>query len=452
MSQIYDIIGIGFGPSNLSLAINIDELKQHGKTASFSAMFLEQHHQFHWHQDMLLDGMDMQISFIKDLVTLRNPSSHYSFLNYLKNKGRLEAFANLRSFYPTRIEFHDYLTWTAEKMDDYVRYSQRVFSISPYGEKPYNVFQVLAKDPNTGQTNQYLGKNIVIAIGGKPTLPQFVEASSENERVWHTGYFLSKIARYKEKPDEPYHFVVVGSGQSSAEVTHNLYNSFPNSQVTAIHHKFGYKPADDSEFVNEIFNPNMVDLFYNAPKESQSYILKEHRDTNYSVVDIDLIKSLYNIKYQELVTGQHRLIFKSLSTVTSVKDFKDFVEVSINRAHLQESEVISADAVIFGTGYSRSNMPKMLESMRDYLCLNDFGEVIVNRNYKVSTNSKLTAGLFIQGSNEHTHGLSDTLLSVLPIRSEEILQEIFLPYEISSATNSMGSNLINNPALISSKG
>jgi L-ornithine N5-monooxygenase len=452
MSQIYDIIGIGFGPSNLSLAINIDELKQHGKTASFSAIFLEQSHQFHWHKDMLLDGMDMQISFIKDLVTLRNPTSHYSFLNYLKDKGRLEAFANLRSFFPTRIEFHDYLTWTAEKLNDYVKYSQRVFSISPYGDKPYNVVQVLTKDLNTNQINQYLGKNIVIAIGGKPTLPQFVEASPESKRVWHTGSFLSKIDHYKEKSDEPYHFVVIGGGQSSAEVTHNLYTSFPNSKITAIHRKFGYKPADDSEFINEIFNPSEVDLFYNAPKECQNYILKEHRDTNYSVVDVDLIKSLYNIKYQELVTGQHRLIFKSLSNVTSVKDFEDLVEVSINRPHLQESEVISADAVILGTGYSRSNMPKILESVQDYLCLNDFGEVIVNRNHKMLTNFELTAGLFIQGSNEHTHGLSDTLLSILPIRSEEILKEIFFPCQKSLATNSMQSNLISNPVLTSSKG
>jgi L-ornithine N5-oxygenase len=56
---------------------------------------------------------ELQISFLKDLVTLRNPTSPYSFVNYLKAHGRLVDFINLGTFYPCRMEFNDYLRWVA---------------------------------------------------------------------------------------------------------------------------------------------------------------------------------------------------------------------------------------------------------------------------------------------------------------------------------------------------
>lgn len=65
---------------------------------------------------MLLPGTTMQISFLKDLVTLRNPSSEFTFLAYLHSNNRLLSFINRGSFFPTRREFADYLAWAAEKV------------------------------------------------------------------------------------------------------------------------------------------------------------------------------------------------------------------------------------------------------------------------------------------------------------------------------------------------
>ena len=48
--------------------------------------------------EMKLDGATMQVSFLKDLVTLRNPRSAFTFVNYLHSVGRLDEFINLGSF------------------------------------------------------------------------------------------------------------------------------------------------------------------------------------------------------------------------------------------------------------------------------------------------------------------------------------------------------------------
>ena len=113
---LYDFIGAGFGPSNMSLAVAMEEVAQL-KQRNLTHCFIEKQNQFQWHGGMLLDNTRMQISFLKDLATIRNPASRYTFLNYLHEKGRLEDFINLKTFYPSRQEFNDYLTWVASSFE-----------------------------------------------------------------------------------------------------------------------------------------------------------------------------------------------------------------------------------------------------------------------------------------------------------------------------------------------
>src|ERR1700712_1526142 len=89
---IHDLVGIGFGPSNLGLAIALEE-----QGSGLSTRFVERQEAFGWHRGMLLEDATMQISFLKDLVTLRNPASGFSFLAYLKERGRLVDFINYGS-------------------------------------------------------------------------------------------------------------------------------------------------------------------------------------------------------------------------------------------------------------------------------------------------------------------------------------------------------------------
>ncbi len=57
---------------------------------------------------------------VLDLVTQRDHTSSYSFLNYLNDRGRLSAFINLQTFTPSRREFHDYLPWAACRLSPLV--------------------------------------------------------------------------------------------------------------------------------------------------------------------------------------------------------------------------------------------------------------------------------------------------------------------------------------------
>lgn len=96
-----EIMGVGFGPANLALAAAIHEFPLvKGVSLADRTSFFEQQPGFSWHQGMLIEGATMQVSFLKDLVTLRNPVSEFSFVNFLHTQDRLTDFINNKIIYP----------------------------------------------------------------------------------------------------------------------------------------------------------------------------------------------------------------------------------------------------------------------------------------------------------------------------------------------------------------
>src|ERR1700694_1801188 len=122
----FDIAGVGFGPANLALGVALQD--SHSR---LKHVFFEQKPTFSWHLVMQMEGSSMQTPFLEDLVTRHNPRSRFTFLNYLKTKGRLTDFADLREFFPSRLAFNDYFQWAAGKISQCVRYETQVTSIVP---------------------------------------------------------------------------------------------------------------------------------------------------------------------------------------------------------------------------------------------------------------------------------------------------------------------------------
>ena len=123
-NSVRDIVGIGIGPGNLGLAVAIEE-----QAPELDALFVEARPEFNWHPGMLLEGSNMQISFLKDLVTVRNPQSRFSFINYLHHSDRLIDFINRQTFTPERVEFADYLRWIADHITVDTQYNLSLIHI-----------------------------------------------------------------------------------------------------------------------------------------------------------------------------------------------------------------------------------------------------------------------------------------------------------------------------------
>ena len=415
-----DIVGVGFGPSNLALAIAVEEHNDRVPVdAVVSATFLERQPAFGWHRGMLIEDATMQVCFIKDLVTLRNPSSSYGFLSYLHRNNRLLDFINHKSLYPLRIEFHDYLEWAAAKVTEFVTYGVQVEEIRPvWRNGSVEAVDVLAVTPEGG-TERRRARNLVLAVGLEPALPPTVECG---ERVWHSHELLPRVAAMGAAA--PARFVVIGAGQSAAEATAFLHRRFPTAEVCAVFSRYGYSPADDSNFANRIFDPSAVDEFFAAPAAVRRKLLDYHRNTNYSVVDQDLIEDLYGRMYQETVLGVQRLRLFNVSRVIDLVVGPDAVGVTVESMMTGERTALDADVAVYATGYRPVDPAPLLGELAEHCQYDEQGELRVLRDYRVATSSTVGCGIYLQGGTEQTHGISSSLLSNTAVRAGEILESV----------------------------
>ncbi len=425
--EILDVVGVGFGPSNLGLAIAIEERNAAvAPQDRLSARFVERQERFGWHRGMLLEDATMQVSFLKDLVTLRNPTSRFSFLSYLHDRERLVDFINYGSSFPTRREFHDYLEWAASGFDDQVDYDAEVIEIVPVrgGRDTVEHLEVVYRRGN-GETVKLRARNIALATGLSPALPRGITAG---RRIWHNRDLLHRAEELDGTA--PKRFAVVGAGQSAAETVDYLHRTYTDADVYAVFARYGYSPADDSSFANRIFDPSAVDDFYTAPDGVKEMIIGYHANTNYSVVDPDLIEELYKRHYHEKVAGEERLIFCNVSRVADVVDVGDRVELAVESLIDGEREVITADLVVYATGYRPGDPVWLLGGGLPEACSRDVsGRLDVRRDYRVgmgelADGTPVTAGIYVQGPTEHTHGISSTLLSNVAVRAGEIADAI----------------------------
>ncbi|MEU7481865.1 lysine N(6)-hydroxylase/L-ornithine N(5)-oxygenase family protein [Lentzea sp. NPDC042327] len=401
---IYDVVGIGFGPSNLALAIALTEHNEQAETP-VTAVFLERQQAFGWHRGMLLDDATMQVSFLKDLVTMRNPTSRFSFLCYLKDRGRLVDFVNHKNLFPLRVEFHDYFEWAAAQVDDLVTYDAEAVGVEAVED---DLFEV-----TTATGDVYRARNLVFATGLRPTVPEGVVLS---DRVWHNSQFLHRVGELKD----PKRLVVVGAGQSAAEAVAHLHREFPGAEICSVFSRYGYSPADDSSFANRIFDPEAVDHYFDAPDAVKQRLMDYHRNTNYSVVDVDLIAQLYRTTYREKVLGTERLKMMNMTRLVAVEESATGARAVVQSLVTGEQEFLDTDLVLLATGYDEAT-PAL--GALDAACARDAaGRLVVGRDYRVRTS--LRGGIYVQGGTEHSHGITSSLLSNVAVRSGEILDSV----------------------------
>lgn len=248
-TDLHDLVCVGFGPASLAIGVALHDALESGaplKSHAAKIAFLERQPKFAWHAGMQIPGARMQISFLKDMATLRNPRSEFTFLNYLHANDRLVSFTNLNTFLPLRIEYEDYLRWCAGWFEDNVAYNEDVLGIESHkrGDGVVDAFSVTSRNNRTGQTATRRSKNVVIAVGGRPKIPACLP--QKHPRVIHSSQFVTDAPRIFKDPNAPIRVAVIGSGQSAAEIFNNLPCQFPNSQNFLLIRGAALRPSDDS--------------------------------------------------------------------------------------------------------------------------------------------------------------------------------------------------------------
>jgi L-ornithine N5-oxygenase len=407
------VLAIGAGPANLALAAAIEESGVLGLAEG--TLLLEQHPDIKWQRNLLLPWARSQVSFIKDLVTLRNPRSRFSFLNFLHTTGRLDEFVNLSTFNPYRWELSEYMQWVANSLEHVgVRYGARGERIDPWRGDDGSIrgWVVTLADGDTVRS-----RDLVVGIGRDPRVPE-VFGELPADRVIHSTQYCAGVAGLDA--DRPLRVVVIGGAQSAAEMFTALHHDLPKCEPTIVLRSIGFQNYQTSKFVNELFFPSFVDEFYDCTPEVRAQILDEVHLTNYAGLAPPFLDETYSMLYQQKMLGKPRSTVRSMTEVVRARVEHDEVVLDLRDRKSGKVEPLHCDVVLLGTGYE----PRMPKLVRDLVARTGVEEVAVSRRYRVDLGESAWGALYLQGVNEETHGIADSLISVLAHRSGDIVGDL----------------------------
>ncbi|MFG3506249.1 lysine N(6)-hydroxylase/L-ornithine N(5)-oxygenase family protein [Streptomyces sp. NPDC047821] len=399
--DVHDFIGIGLGPFNLGLACltePIDEL---------NGVFLESKPAFEWHSGMFLEGAHLQTPFMSDLVTLADPTSPYSFLQYLKENGRLYSFYIRENFYPLRTEYNDYCRWAASKLSS-IRFSTTVETVE------YDAADELYAVRTTGGET-YRARHLVLGTGTPPYVPEACRDLG-GDVIHNSRYLPNKEALQKKKS-----ITLVGSGQSAAEIYYDLLSEIDvhGYRLNWVTRSPRFFPLEYTKLTLEMTSPEYVDYFHALP-EATRYRLESQQKNLFKGIDGELIDAIFDLLYQKNLGGPVPTRLLTNASLNSATYENGTYTLGLRQEEQGKDFAIETEGLILATGYKYVT-PAFLEPVRDRMRWDGQGRFDVARNYSVDTTGR---GVFLQNAGVHTHSITSPDLGMGAYRNAYIIREL----------------------------
>lgn len=398
-SPLYDFVGIGLGPFNLGLACLTEPLTE------LTGVFLDSKPDFAWHAGMFLEGAHLQTPFLSDLVTLADPTSPYSFLNYLKEKGRLYPFYIRENFYPLRVEYDDYCRWAANRLTN-VRFNSTVTEVT-YEDDAYTV--------RTATGDTYRARRLVLGTGTPPHIPDAC-ADLEGDFL-HNSRYLEHRAELQRKKS----ITVVGSGQSAAEIYYDLLGEIDvhGYRLNWVTRSPRFFPLEYTKLTLEMTSPEYVDYFHALPEDTR-YRLSAQQKGLFKGIDGDLINAIFDLLYQKNLTGPVPTRLLTNSALHSARHEHGTYTLGLRQEEQGKDYELSTEGLVLATGYQYQE-PAFLAPVRDRLRYDSRGNFDIGRNYAIDVTGR---GVFLQNAGVHAHSVTSPDLGMGPYRNACIIRDM----------------------------
>lgn len=400
--QHYRCVGIGVGPANLSLASLMYS------SPELTNIFLERKASFGWHDGQQIPGASLQVSMLKDLVSLSDPTNAFSFLSYLHSLGRIHHFLNARFDAVPRQEFRNYLEWASSKNPNIV-FGQDVRSVEFDG-----VFRVRTND------QVITADHLSVGVGSRPWVPPQARADLDG-RQFHVSEFVAKA-----QDMAGLRVGVVGGGQSGAEAFLDLI-SRPRGQlprrVSWISRRPNYLPLDDSPFTNDYYMPCYSDHFAGLDAEARRRFNAEQVLSSDGISEATL-RQIYQRAYMHrFVDGSPDLIaLYPNSEVTAVADGGAKSAWDLTLTNNGQQHHVELDVIVWATGFRTAEMD-FLQPIEHRL-EREGDEYKIDQSFAVQWDGPPDHYIFLQNAARQQRGLADANLSLVSWRSQRILDRL----------------------------
>lgn len=347
---------------------------------------------------------------LKDLVSLAEPTSAYSFLSYLHELGRIYHYLNAQFDAVPRQEFRNYMEWASRKNQNIV-FGKEVLSVD-YAD----AFQI------STAAMTVTADNIVIGVGVQPRLPPQAQAHL-GDRQFHVSEFLSKAVGLGGM-----RVGVVGGGQSGAEAFLDLVSrrggDLPR-RVVWISRRPNYFPLDDSPFTNDYYMPGYSDYFARLDATTRHTFNARHGLSSDGISDSTLRLIYQRIYMHHFIEGSPDLVAlypnRKVTDVTSAPARAWNLALAHND-HDGARENVELDVVIWATGFSSTPM-HFLDPISARL-EREGDEYKIDDSFAVQWDGPAEHNIFLQNAARGQRGLADPNLSLNAWRSQRILDRL----------------------------
>ncbi len=398
----YHTVGIGAGPANLSLAALFES-----STQEDIALFDRQPGPS-WHNRLLHSGVRMQTSWLKDLVSLVDPRHELTFLNYLITNGRLFALLNAQFDVIPRMEYVRYLAWAAARLQ-HVSWGTSVDRIS-FGD---NGFTTYADGRPVARS-----EHLVLGVGSVPVIPPELSGLPP-ERAFIADELAERLDAMTV--DTGSTIAVVGGGQTGIEAVMKLLSK-GFTDIRWYGRRLWFDTIDDSPCANDVYRPAHLEALQRLSPSTRRRVIQGLNPTGDALTP-GAMRALYQANYDGMLAlGRFPIIlYPGRNVVASRADGDDIV---LDCQGQEKDEQYRVRHVLIATGRQTVSVP-FDDELHERIETGDDGEMIIESDFSVRWKGMNGHRIFALNRARLNHGLTDTNLTLLPIRAAIVLNSMF---------------------------
>ncbi|MEV8034601.1 SidA/IucD/PvdA family monooxygenase [Streptomyces sp. NPDC086182] len=415
-----DLVGIGIGPFNLSLAALAHPLTE------LDTVFYEQRPGFDWHPGLLIDGATLQVPFLADLVTLADPTSPWSFLNHLKERDRLFPFYFAERFQIQRAEYDAYCRWVADNLPG-LRFAHQVDAVRWNPE--HDLFEVDFTQLDTHGRAQAHGRaharNIVLGVGTAPHIPEALKPLVEapDAPVIHAADYLKHRDRFLTAD----HITVIGAGQSGAEVFLDLLRNRPTGKekIHWLARTEAFAPMEYSKLGLEHFTPDYTRYFHALTEPVRDRLVAAQWQLHKGI-DADTIAAIHDELYRRTLHGgwPDAVLTPAVTVRTAGRVATTKIELHLEHGQQGTRSRLTTNAVVLATGYRERPITPLLAGLDPYLRRDNAERPDIDNQFRLVLDPAVTGRVYVQNAELHTHGVGAPDLGLAAWRSATILNSL----------------------------
>ena len=314
--------------------------------------------------------------------------------------------------YLSRAEYNRYCQWVVARLPN-LRFNSEVQGV--LHDPDSNTYLVTGQHAATGERFMVRCRKLVLGLGSQPSLPACCDRRAAP--YIHSADYLRNKAQLQQRDS----ITIVGSGQSAAEVFHDLLRDSAGHDYSLawITRSPRFFQMENTKLTLELISPDYTEYFYDLPEApppdpgAAEQPVQRHQRLAHQP---DLRPAgREDPRRRPALHPAHQFRAARLPRRAQARYHLEF-------QHVDYAQPFShvTDGLVLATGYAHS-IPACINPIHDRIAWNEDGSYRIGRNYAIDHDG---GEIYVQNTGLLSHGVTNPDLGFCCHRNSLILREL----------------------------